>query len=108
MNKKETIEQLKTLQAQGCEIAEVICDICGTGEIVPCYPKESFLVYLVSEPSNDDRIINRKHWTICSSIRDFKIGVVFGESAARKLYSKYFVSKVHEVKEFKTDFFDVQ
>ena len=108
MNKKQTIEQLRTLQAQGCEIAEVICDVCGTGENVPCYPKESFLVYLVEHPSNDDLIIGNKHYTVCSSIRDFKIGVVFGESSARKLYSKYFVSKVYEVKEFETDFFDVQ
>ena len=103
-NKKETIEQLKTLQAQGCEIAEVICDVSATGEIIPCYPKESFLVYLVRQPNNDDQIIRSKHYTVCNSIRDFKIGVVFGEGAARRLYSKYFVSKVYTVREFRSDF----
>lgn len=104
MNKKETIARLETLRDKGCEIAEVILDVSATGEATACYPKESFLVYLVSEPSNDDLIIHSKHYTICSSIRDFKIGVVFGESAARRLYSKYFVSKVHSVNEFISDF----
>ena len=104
MNKKETIARLEALRNQGCEIAEVILDISAPGEITACYPKESFIVYLTGSPSGDDLIIPHKHWTVCRSIRDFRLGTVFGESAARRTYSNYFVSKVHTVNEFKSDF----
>ena len=104
MNKKETIARLEALKNQGCEIAEVIVDISAPGEVTACYPKESFIVYLVSSPNNDDLIIPHKHWTVCRSIRDFRLGTVFGESAARRTYSNYFVSKVHSINEFISDF----
>ena len=104
MNQAQTIEQLKTLQAQGCQIANVICDITGTGEEIPCYPKESFLVYLTSEPDNEDCIVGMNHWAICENISDFRKNVIFGLSAARKAYCNYYVSKVYCVKEFKSDF----
>jgi len=99
MNKKEIINALSKME---CDIAEVICDISRGGNAI--YPNESILVFLVSEPNNDDFIKNNKHWTICDSISDFKKWIVFGEKAARKAYCKHYVSNFKEIKEFKTDF----
>lgn len=99
MNKQQVINALSKME---CDIAEVICDISRGGNVI--YPNESILVFLVSEPNNDDFIKNNKHWTICDSISDFKKGIVFGEKAARKVYCKHYVSNFKEIKEFKTDF----
>ncbi len=99
MNKQQVINALSEME---CDIAEIICDISREGRIV--YPNESILVFLVSEPNNDDFIKHGKHWTICDSISDFKKGIVYGKKAADKSYCKHYVSNFIEVKEFKTDF----
>lgn len=99
MNKKEIINALSKMK---CDIAEVICDISRGGNVI--YPNESILVFLVSEPNNDDFIKNNKHWTICNSISDFKKGIVYGKKTVRKSYCKLYVSDFKKVKEFKTDF----
>ena len=99
MNKKQVIEKLSSMD---CDIAEVICDISVNGEVV--YPDESIVVSLVEQPCNDDLVIPSKHWTWCESIKDFKEGIVSGQSAARRAYCKHYVSSFKEVREFKTDF----
>jgi len=99
MTKKEVINKLLEMD---CDIAEVICDISVSGQVV--YPDESIVVSLVEQPSNDDLVNPNKHWTWCESIKDFKEGIVSGLSAAHKTYCKHYVSNFKEVKEFKTDF----
>jgi hypothetical protein len=99
MTKKEVINKLLEMN---CDIAEVICDISVSGQVV--YPDESIVVSLVEQPSNDDLVNTNKHWTWCESIKDFKEGIVSGLSAARRAYCKHYVSNFKEVKEFKTDF----
>jgi hypothetical protein len=99
MTKKEVINKLLEMD---CDIAEVICDISVSGQVV--YPDESIVVSLVEQPSNDDLVNPNKHWTWCESIKDFKEGIVSGLSAARRAYCKHYVSNFKEVKEFKTDF----
>ena len=101
MNKQDVIQKLNSLE---CEIAEVICDITTMADSKPCYPNESVLVFLVSQPSNDDLIKYNNHWTVCESIDDFAEGIVFGEAEAKEKYTRYFVSEFKEVKEFVSDF----
>lgn len=102
MNKKEVIAKLKEMD---CDIAIVVCDIASISDFAtPCYPNESFIVYLVKNPCNDDLVINGKHWAICSSIKDFNENVVYGKDEARKKFCGYYVSDFKEVKEFVTDF----
>ena len=99
MNKTEAIEKMNNMEA---DIAEVICDISRNG--VVCYSNESVLVFLVSQPSNDDLIRHNKHWTICDNVEDFTQGMVYGEKEAKEKYSRYYVSDFKEVKEFVSDY----
>jgi hypothetical protein len=99
MTKKEVINKLLEMD---CDIAEVICDISVSGQVV--YPDESIVVSLVEQPCNDDLVNPSKHWTWCESIKDFKEGIVSGLSAAHRAYCKHYVSNFKEVREFKTDF----
>jgi hypothetical protein len=103
MNKQDVIQRLNSLD---CEIAEVMCDICSNGE--KCYPNESIIVLLVSEPSNDDLIKNNLHWTICESIDDFDEGIVYGQAEAKEKYCNYYVSEFHDVKPFVSDFKNIK
>ena len=104
MNKQEVIKQLNELQNE-CEIAEIICDITsrGDGLAKPCYPNESIIVLLATQPSNDDLICNHRHWTICDSIEDFEEGIVYGKEEADKKYTSYFVADFKSVKPFEKD-----
>lgn len=106
MNKQEVIQQLKGLKNE-CEIAEIICDINsrGDGLAKPCYPNESIIVMLVSQPSNDDLICNSRHWTICGSIEDFEEGIVYGMEEADESGTRYFVADFKSVKPFEKDTF---
>jgi hypothetical protein len=99
MTKKEVINKLLEMN---CDIAEVICDISVSGQVV--YPDESIVVSLVEQPCNDDLVNPSKHWTWCESIKDFKEGIVSGLSAARRAYCKHYVSNFKEVREFKGDY----
>lgn len=64
MTKKQVIE---TLKGMNCEIAEVkIVFMTDFYSYI-----RSVLVYLVSEPSNEDQIIDDNHLWICSNITDF-------------------------------------
>lgn len=106
MKKKDVIKILSEAEpASG--IMEVICDIASNGQV--CYPNESILVMLWGygdddRACDDDQIINSKHYTICNGIKDFRTGVVYGHSAARKAYCNYYVSEFREVREFVSDF----
>lgn len=62
MTKKQVVEILKEMD---CEIAKV--QICLTNKTY----YDNVIVYLVSEPSNDDQIINANHWWIFNSIKEF-------------------------------------
>ena len=61
MTKKQVVEILKEMD---CEIAKVTFKFY----YVNCMMTK---VYLVSEPSNDDQIINANHWWIFNSIKEF-------------------------------------
>lgn len=110
MNKEQVINKLHKMRLNlddvngndTTEIAEVICDISRDGNVV--YPNESIIVYLVTEPSIDDLIINGNHWTICDEIREFDEGIVYGIADAKANYCKHYVSDFKEVKYFKGDF----
>jgi hypothetical protein len=64
MTKKQVVEILKGLS---CEIAQVQVSFAKDGKAY----HENVLVYLVSEPSNEDQIINANHWWIFSNINEF-------------------------------------
>lgn len=64
MTKKQVVE---TLKGMDCEIAQVQISFVKDRKIY----QENVLVYLVSEPSNEDQIINAKHWWIFSNINEF-------------------------------------
>ena len=64
MTKKQVVEILKGMD---CEIAQVQVTFAKDRKIY----QENVLVYLVSEPSNEDQIINSKHWWIFSNINEF-------------------------------------
>lgn len=64
MTKKQVVEILKGMD---CEIAQVQI-VFKKGD---SYCSQNVLVYLVSDPSNDDQIINTNHWWIFSNITEF-------------------------------------
>jgi len=64
MTKKQVVEILKELS---CEIAQVQICFAKDGKNY----HENVLVYLVSEPSNDDQVINSNHWWVFSNINEF-------------------------------------
>ena len=65
MTKKQVVEILKEMD---CEIAKVTFKFHDVNRMVTM----DVLVYLVDQPSNDDQIINFKHWSILDSIDDFE------------------------------------
>ena len=65
MKKKQVVDILKGMD---CEIAQVQISFVKEGND----HYENVLVYLVSDPSNDDQIINANHWWIFSNITEFK------------------------------------
>ena len=65
MTKKQVVDILKGMD---CEIAQVQISFVKEGND----HYENVLVYLVSDPSNDDQIINANHWWIFSNITEFK------------------------------------
>ena len=65
MTKKQVVDILKGMD---CEIAQVQISFKKDGND----HYENVLVYLVSDPSNDDQIINANHWWIFSNITEFK------------------------------------
>ena len=64
MTKKEVVEILKGMD---CEIAEVQIRFAYNGKV----RHGNVLVYLVSEPSNKDKIIIGYHWWIFNNIDEF-------------------------------------
>ena len=87
MGKKEIIGILKNMD---CDIAKVSFKLIEEYGIT----ESDVLVYLVDQPSNDDLIINSKHWDIIYDINDFENYVVI-------------IGKKYEftgVSEFVTDF----
>lgn len=67
MTKKQVVDILKGMK-MNCEIAQVQISFVKDGND----HYENVLVYLVSDPSNDDQIINANHWWIFSNITEFK------------------------------------
>lgn len=65
MTKKQVVDILKGMD---CEIAQVEISLVKDGND----HYENVLVYLVSDPSNDDQIINSHHWWVFSNITEFK------------------------------------
>lgn len=66
MTKKQVVDILKGMK-MNCEIAQVQISFVKDGND----HYENVLVYLVSDPSNDDQIINANHWWIFSNITEF-------------------------------------
>lgn len=66
MTKKQVIKLLKGMD---CEIAQV--QITYWSDYYSRYHHLDVLVYLVSEPSNEDQIINANHWMIFHNINEF-------------------------------------
>lgn len=64
MTKKEVVEILKEMD---CEIARVQISFAYNGKV----HHGNVLVYLVSEPSNEDQIIMAYHWWIFNNINEF-------------------------------------
>ena len=64
MTKKKVVEILKGMD---CEIAQIKI-VFKKGDH---YCSQNVLVYLVSEPSNEDQIINANHWWVFSNINEF-------------------------------------
>lgn len=65
MSKKEIIEILKNMD---CDIAKVSFKFIKEHATT----ESDVLVYLVDQPSNDDLIINSKHWYILCDINEFE------------------------------------
>ena len=89
MTKKQVVEILKEMD---CEIAKVTFKFHDVNRMVTM----DVLVYLVDQPSNDDQIINFKHWSILDSIDEFE------EFASFNFYGKYV--EFLDVTEFVSDF----
>ena len=89
MNKKQVVEILKGMD---CEIAQVQISFKKDGN----EHYDNVLVYLVSDPSNDDQIINANHWWIFSNITEFNKEI-------RKVASKMidFISVTEFISDFK-------
>lgn len=76
---------VQALRKMNCEIAEVIVERDETKSF-------SFIVYLVSEPSNDDMVNPSKHDWIFDSIEEFeeKFSDCYGFNATvSKFYSDF-------------------
>ena len=89
MKKKQVVEILKGMD---CEIAQVQISFKKDGN----EHYDNVLVYLVSDPSNDDQIINANHWWIFSNITEFNKEI-------RKVASKMidFISVTEFISDFK-------
>ena len=89
MNKKQVVEILKGMD---CEIAQVQISFKKDGN----EHYDNVLVYLVSDPSNDDQIMNANHWWIFSNITEFNKEI-------RKVASKMidFISVTEFISDFK-------
>lgn len=89
MNKKQVVDILKGMD---CEIAQVQISFKKDGND----HYDNVLVYLVSDPSNDDQIINANHWWIFSNITEFNKEI-------RKVASKMidFISATEFISDFK-------
>ncbi len=83
MEKKNAIAYLYSMEG---DIAEVIVKNEGV--------EKSLIVFLVSEPSNDDLIKNNLHWWIFDSIDEFK----------KSDYYKDPETEILSIDEFITDF----
>ena len=104
MDKEQVVKVLETLSDNGCQIAEVICDITTKVDLTPCYPNESILVLLTKETDKRDLVNPCKHWTLCESIKDFKDGIVYGVEEAEATRCRYYVCDFKEVKPFNVSF----
>ena len=64
MTKEQVLESLKLME---CEIAQVKINFERNGHVY----NTNVLVYLVSDPSNEDQIRNSNHWCIFYNINEF-------------------------------------
>ena len=97
MEKKEVIKQLNNMN---CDIAEIICDIkTMSGE----WNNESVLVFLTSQPCNDDFIDHQCHWCICESIKEFSKHFAFNAKEAKLKFQNCQITNVIDIREFVAD-----
>lgn len=101
MNKKEVIQQLKSLKNIG-DMAEIICDVNDKETNQVAYKNESIIVLL--SKCNSDQIIDDKHWNICNSVNDFNKNTPYGIDEGKKSVGRFYISDFKEVKPFISDF----
>lgn len=92
MTKQEAIEVLRGLR---CKYAELIVDVYAIPMHEPIWENEKIIVSVLE--TQDPSKFYGKCYCVCDSIRDFRIGCVFGEKEARKFYSRYYFGDVKEI-----------